>query len=602
MRSSDGALNARKTMADAADPDMARAIALSLGEEDPMLKPGPEIIDLDADDERILSGQKTPPQPGPSTTGHNNKVPKGGVYYDTDDSSTYTSGFLGMAGLDRKKMEEERLARKRKAIDSAPASPAIKKHAKVSSITTSSEEAVPVESSPSSQSPTLQYPHGTVKKTWVAGHARAGDDIKLEEVLQAEDLEVALLSSFQWDLEWILSKLQPETQVGLVMQAKDENEKNHAQSAISAIKNRTIQLCFPSMDGQINCMHSKLMLLSHVNYLRIVVPTANLVKYDWGETGSMENTVFMIDLPRFFPRQRVAEEDLPPFAKDLTRFLTAQNLTASIIASLRLFDFSATRPYAFVHTIGGAHIGRDALNKTGWPGLATAIAALGLKTTDPISLDFVTSSVGSLNMGFLTRIYTACQGQKAPTSSSWTPNNSEERQVKWYFRLYFPTHETVRASTAGSAGTICMQRSYWDNARFPKEVVRDCQSVRPGCLMHNKIMFVRPLEPDADGGEEARKNAWAYIGSANCSESAWGNKLVKDKATKEMKLNCRNWECGVVVPVLLKQQREGGDQGVPAQADLGKGLKVFEGRVPVPMVWPGQEYGSRKPWFFMEQG
>jgi hypothetical protein len=44
------------------------------------------------------------------------------------------------------------------------------------------------------------------------------------------------------------------------------------------------------MDGQVNCMHSKLMLLFHPEYLRIVVPSANMVPYDWGEQGGvMEN-------------------------------------------------------------------------------------------------------------------------------------------------------------------------------------------------------------------------------------------------------------------------------------------------------------------------
>lgn len=43
------------------------------------------------------------------------------------------------------------------------------------------------------------------------------------------------------------------------------------------------------MDGPVNCMHSKLMLLFHPDYLRIVVPSANLVPYDWGEVGVMEN-------------------------------------------------------------------------------------------------------------------------------------------------------------------------------------------------------------------------------------------------------------------------------------------------------------------------
>ncbi len=44
-------------------------------------------------------------------------------------------------------------------------------------------------------------------------------------------------------------------------------------------------------------MHSKLMLLFHSEYLRIVVPSANLVPYDWGENnGVMENV--SSELPR----------------------------------------------------------------------------------------------------------------------------------------------------------------------------------------------------------------------------------------------------------------------------------------------------------------
>lgn len=36
-------------------------------------------------------------------------------------------------------------------------------------------------------------------------------------------------------------------------------------------------------------MHSKLQILKYPDSLRIVVPTGNLVSYDWGETGVMEN-------------------------------------------------------------------------------------------------------------------------------------------------------------------------------------------------------------------------------------------------------------------------------------------------------------------------
>ena len=45
-------------------------------------------------------------------------------------------------------------------------------------------------------------------------------------------------------------------------------------------------------------MHSKLQLLSHPTHLRVVVPSANLVSYDWGETGTMENVRMQILYPK----------------------------------------------------------------------------------------------------------------------------------------------------------------------------------------------------------------------------------------------------------------------------------------------------------------
>lgn len=49
-----------------------------------------------------------------------------------------------------------------------------------------------------------------------------------------------------------------------------------------------IKFSFPPMHGP-GAMHSKLMVLRYASHLRIVVPTGNLVPYDWGETGTMEN-------------------------------------------------------------------------------------------------------------------------------------------------------------------------------------------------------------------------------------------------------------------------------------------------------------------------
>jgi hypothetical protein len=91
-------------------------------------------------------------------------------------------------------------------------------------------------------------------------------------------------------------------------------------------------------------------------------------------------------------------------------------------------------------------------------------------------------------------------------------------------------------------------------------------------------------------------------------------RLVQDKITKQPKLNCRNWECGVLVPVFDNQKLDSGSSdssgGVSntssstakeakatESADM---LDVFRDTVPVPMTVPGRRYGPGvKPWFFM---
>lgn len=65
-------------------------------------------------------------------------------------------------------------------------------------------------------------------------------------------------------------------------------KKRQYESETAMMQN--IRLCFPPMDGQVNCMHSKLMLLFHRDYVRIAVPTANLTPFDWGcVRGALEN-------------------------------------------------------------------------------------------------------------------------------------------------------------------------------------------------------------------------------------------------------------------------------------------------------------------------
>ncbi|PYH66151.1 uncharacterized protein BO88DRAFT_393859 [Aspergillus vadensis CBS 113365] len=542
---------------------------------------------------------------------------------------------MGIFGLDRKQMEQERLARlaKRKAEDTSSIDLRETKHLKIDSApkpTPTSSKSIP------STSPSVQYPEGIVKKTWAFGCPRQGDDIKIEEVLQKSDLELAVLSSFMWEMDWVFSKFNIEkTRFIMVMQAEDDATKRQYESETATMRN--LRLCFPPMGGQVVCMHSKLMLLFHPGYLRLVVPTANLTPFDWGEmNGVMENSVFLIDLPK----KNGAEKPTTHFYEDLVHFLKASTLHENIIAKLDSFDFSKTSKYAFVHTIGGSHTD-TAWKRTGYCGLGRAVERLNLRTSVPLNIDFIASSVGAITDQFLRSLYLASQGDDGlteftiryaknfPVPRRDDPSKLLKRDTgtEWKdrFRLYFPSQNTIATSKGGPrcAGTICFQSRWYNGENFPRHILRDCESQRKGLLMHNKILYIRPDEP-IPLSETTQCRAWAYVGSANLSESAWG-RLVQDRSTKSPKLNCRNWECGVIVPVIENKTDtpEVKDKMISEDKDKGKGKAsepssssssstyndddgtnlpaVFGDTVPVPMRVPGARYsGGRKPWFFAE--
>lgn len=219
--------------------------------------------------------------------------------------------------------------------------------------------------------------------------------------------------------------------------------------------------------------------------------------------------VFIIDLPRLPEGQRTTAEEMTFFGTELIYFLKAMGLEQSIIDSIYNFDFTATKDLAFVHSIGGAHSG-ESWRRTGYCGLGRAVKELNLATDKPIHIDFVTSSVGSLNDDFLAMLYLAARGDDGLTEYNWRNTSVASRKKKapqddlqsqdglhqdlrshlrQNLHVYYPTHDTVKRSTAGSAGTICFQSKWYNSPTFPREILRDCKSVRPGMLMHNKVWF-----------------------------------------------------------------------------------------------------------------
>ncbi|KAI0976054.1 tyrosyl-DNA phosphodiesterase-domain-containing protein [Xylaria arbuscula] len=571
------------------DEEAALAYAIALSLQDPNAttsgSTAEKAIELDQsenDNDDLEDGPKCPPTPKKST-----QVAQESIKVAPATSPKPQAGGFSALGLDRKKMEEARLARvaKRKMTDDNEATQRSPRRQRVD---VDSQLGVPHATTasipPNTKTPRLSYPEGVVKKTWAFGYPRQ-DDIKIEEILQKDHLELAVLSSFQWDDEWLLSKIDMrKTKMVCIAFASSNSQKEEMRANVPK---DSIRFCFPPMLPA-GSMHSKLQLLKFPGYLRIVIPTGNLVPYDWGETGVMENMVFVIDLPM----RTDTENQLTLFGQELCYFLTASGLDKSLIQSLSKYDFSATNQYRFIHTIGQSHIG-DEWQRTGYCGLGRAVESLGLATTSEIGIDFVVASLGSVNTDLTTAIYNAAQGDNGlreyekRTTGGGKKKIAQRNEPSYRpdnFRIYFPSHETVSRSRGGknSGGTICLQSKWWDSPTFPRELIHDCQSVRRGLLMHTKILFVRHL------GEGKPQPSWAYIGSANLSESAWG-RLVKDRASGQPKLNCRNWECGVIIP--MESQAVKSDRG------------SFENRIPIPMVVPSESYGknnSKRPWFFLE--
>lgn len=259
-----------------------------------------------------------------------------------------------MFGIDRNAMEQERLARlgKRKR-SSSPERPS-KQVAKTCPAKQTQSSNIKTATPPNSE---LQYPRGAIKRTFATKYPRT-DDITLDEVLQANTVDIAVISSFMWDAEWLWKKLSPvRTKQIWIMNVKDKETQERYRREMHETQVPNLKIHYPPMNGMIQAMHSKLMLLFGKSKLRIVVPTANMTPIDWGEVendwqpGCMENSVFLIDLPRREDGIGGDVKDVSNFGTELTHFLKKQEVGNNVIEGVLKFDFSQTDHLAFVHSM-----------------------------------------------------------------------------------------------------------------------------------------------------------------------------------------------------------------------------------------------------------
>ena len=324
---------------DEEDEDMKRALALSLRENErpqvSMQEANGASLQPSASNKHVKSEEPAPTKTHPLSSEH---------------SGTAARIF----GLDRKAMEAERLARlgKRKR-DPSPERPS-----KQIATTTSLQPTQPASTNQSTaKSTALQYPEGVIKRTFAIKYPRT-NDITIDEVLQALTVDIAVISAFMWDAEWLWKKLSPvKTKQIWIMNVKDQATQERYMREMQETGVPNLKIHYPPMGGMIHSMHSKFMLLFGKDKLRVVVQSANMTPIDWGEVendwqpGVMENSVFLIDLPRRADGAVGDKDDLTAFGKELVYFLEAQQLDSKVIDGVLKFDFSQTHHLAFVHSM-----------------------------------------------------------------------------------------------------------------------------------------------------------------------------------------------------------------------------------------------------------
>jgi len=254
------------------DEALRIAIALSLG-QDPTIATSNAPVDLTGpeDDDECCIVEPTVNAKTSKEAPSNTSAPAGSSYIPVPSQPAISSSYSLLMGLDRKKMEEERLARagkKRKADDqlgsageggeagrphqraktespaAAAAAAAIAATSSTSATSATSPQTKSGISTEKSGNGELPFPYGVVKRTWCNGQPRTGDDIKIEEVLQKDKLELAVLSSFQWNEEWLLGKVDIErTKMVLIAFARDERQVGLSSLRWSLRRRRVSCLC-----------------------------------------------------------------------------------------------------------------------------------------------------------------------------------------------------------------------------------------------------------------------------------------------------------------------------------------------------------------------
>lgn len=199
------------------------------------------------------------------------------------------------------------------------------------------------------------YRQGALLRVQRYGEVNDVDAVGIMDILQTDRLDHAVLSAAAWDQTWLLGDLNlSQIYTTWVVDPSIHIHPHKMQSV------HQVPLLAKSCT-----LHGKFMLLFRDDdYLRIAIPTGNLVRQDWGagpprcgtllgrsrQHHTLDNAVWVIDLPLRTELDPSTDSSAIPFRRDLLAYLHCLGLERRLLQRIEKYDFTACTTYGFVYT------------------------------------------------------------------------------------------------------------------------------------------------------------------------------------------------------------------------------------------------------------
>ncbi|KAI5897696.1 phospholipase D/nuclease [Schizophyllum commune H4-8] len=389
---------------------------------------------------------------------------------------------------------------------------------------------------------------------------------RLSEIIgNKSEIEFAILSSYALDAEWTYSFFERDTPV-IIMPQSRIGLPNWIRAS-------------PFLRNGYGCMHMK--LFYKTGRLRVYIPTANLVQYDYRD---IENFAWLQDIPRrpaHKPEPKPNPEDFPSIMQRVLEALNIRpaqletntipqhpNLPLQSISDLRrLWDWSLVKVH-LVASLHGKYEGWPSVLQVGHPRLMKAVRNMGLAVDKEreVEVECQGSSIGRCTSVWINEMYGSMRGQSA---REWLDATKKRREATPLplVKIVYPTKATVHATAWGvnGGGTIFCRRATWEAKNFPRQLFHDSKSTGGPVLMHTKLIEAKTsAKPSTTSTNNNDINStiddievvhpalgWVYVGSHNFTQSAWGT--LSGSGFNPV-LNVTNYELGVVFPIKDEEQ------------------------------------------------